>query len=331
MPSTEVQSKPDPATEPPNLRAQRLRQELSTLPVPLASTFSNPEAIAGAFGAAEQFLGPNRKWTSTDPGAALFLKQLPQHRADAAGISTFTQSVAQADGVDKVNEFLKSKGLSTQLEPSPEKGTVAAATVVDVSVTWEKKGVATTVEHRRTGGTLPAAEFKVIDGGYRIGDRPNAIAELRGTNGVRVFMTELTDAERTSGKTARQLTATMVNGLRNPDEISVYPYGTKFTVPMADFHHTQNLSSLRGAQTTTATGQTFTMQEVISEERFRMNESGARAQSAVAVQGVTLGVSTPVEILINDTYLVWVADSKGRVLFNAIIDTADMKRPKSLK
>ncbi len=292
------------------------------------STSCVPYAIIAAMLKAEDFLGAGRLWHPF-PDDAVRAKQieflrLMSHRDDVALMNEI-QSMASHD-VDKVNRFLRDHGFSIQLDPITD-DTFAVASILDVLVEWLKAGTRTMILDAR-GDRYDAVKIKDRQSVHvhhvpRYDDMAVSIQTLDPKTAVWMMMCD-DELEHLDLIDRTQVVRSAIAGNAQLNEHD----GVIF--PMVAMDHEVDISWLRGVNTTAADGEPAWISQALQQTKFRMNERGARAESAVAM-AVTRSISFDKLYTIDRPFLVWIErECCSLPLFAARINPEDWKDPGSL-
>ncbi|MDO8599294.1 MAG: serpin family protein [bacterium] len=116
-------------------------------------------------------------------------------------------------------------------------------------------------------------------------------------------------------------------------ELDVHDEYDGVTFPMVSYDQQVDISWLRGLHTTGDDELPAIIVQALQQTRFRMNDVGARAESAVAF-GMTRSMSMErpkPELIINEPFLCWIRRPNCRLpLFVGYFDTDSWKDPGSL-
>ncbi|MDO8621757.1 MAG: serpin family protein [bacterium] len=266
--------------------------------------------IVGAIEAANQLLGGNRRWDPRGPDRQRhFLKNVYEPMRLIVGEIPDIESIA-ARSTEEINAFLRRKGFSIALDPFTDPRDFGVASVLDVLVEWLERG---DIRSIRTGGReypavripvkdryAPARSQRVLFFANRAFPNPVACLQTRSPAGDVVYLTVL-DASRVPDLLASpgpllDLTISMAT----PD------YGG-VVFPMVSLDHEVDISWLRGLETTGVDGLPAIIGQALQQTKFRMNEVGARAESAVALR-VTRGMAPrpKPDLIIDQPFCCWI-------------------------
>lgn len=305
-----------------------------------------PYGIASALIAMENAVenagyGKPGAWTFPEEGRA-FSEHLPAYRKgalDEKAMSKILKTCAQVGGVDVVNKFLGDSGYSIQLEPvqpSPGEVDVSSASIIDILVSWAYPGDARKLEVKGTERNVDAVF--ICDGGYVFYESSHnpgrlvASIETEDEN-TRVYLTNNDAPVREDAGLERVINE--ING-------SLSYYGNRayegIIFPMVDFAYKGKIDWIIGAYASLLSEETAVIKEALIEQRFRMNEKGARAQQAVIEMMVCLSGRQPEKLppykFDGQQLLVWFErtgkDGKPLVVYSALVTPEHMKNPGSL-
>lgn len=281
-----------------------------------------PYAIAAALRAGEVFVKAKTPWTAGSDEQRRFLERFytADAQQEAANIPEIASIAART--ADAINRFLRERGFTIALDPFIGEDPFGVASVLDVAVAWTKVGAVTEIQvgvSQYSAVRLTGAQLRF----HRASGHQHPIAGILTQSGDRVFMTVAglgySDLERVIQ--ARELS-------RMRDVVGDYD-GLVF--PMVNLSHQPDISWLKGMFAVGEDGRLAAITQAVQETRFRMNEHGARAESAVAY-GATLGAAPPQrDLVINEPFLLWIErDGLSLPLFTAYVTPEDWKNPGSL-
>lgn len=294
-----------------------------------SKTFTVPP-ILGCLKAAEEYLRDEIGWNDRKVQWA-GISHIQNEFVDA-----FASCIPEVDAIQDIltriahkdhtviNKWLRDHGFNIQLEGPSDDQTFAVASILDVLVKWQKKGLKTTVEH--LGSTYPAVKLKDNQGVVIMtGKGSNPIAAIQTQGKDKVFMT-IVDEEPADAMAIVKLIQSLLDGVR-PD--SSYD---SVVFPMVDYDQKVDISWLQGLQTGTSMSD-WRITEALQQTIFRMNEVGARSKSAASMM-MSKGrcIEPPKEtFIINRPFLLWIK-RKGisMPLFAGVFGTDCWKEPESL-
>lgn len=277
--------------------------------------------IVTAITSTEQFLGPHRTWQPVNEQQTHFLKTIFEPgRVESASIPEI-ESIASRDA-QIINTFLRERGFDIQLQAFPPDG-FGTASVLDLLVEWLQPGTATTL---RTPDqkTYPAAR---LTGRVRYSSsegHPHPIATISTKSGDEVSLT-ISDqpySEFALISKVEQLT-------RHSSQLPAYG-GLVF--PMVDLNHQVNIDWLLNMQTLDTNGSLNSISQALQQTKLRMNETGARVESAVAVAVRLSAASRPKpDMIIDRPFLIWFTRPHlQKPLFVGYITPQNWKKPETL-
>lgn len=281
-----------------------------------------PFPVVAVLVSAEQELGPNREWTPQGPVATRFFEQIFAVCRNEVDIPEI-HSICSRD-ITAVNSFLKVHGFGIQLDPFPRDDDFGAASILDVLVEWLGKGEAIEIE-TPDQGKFPGVALKTGVSIFTAAGHPHPVVSLKTKSADLVFLTMLDNLP--AGylyqfdliSLAEQFSGTLGPNSRFE--------GVRF--PMVTLDQGEDISWLVGSQTTGEDGRPGIIFQALQQTKFRMNEVGARVQSAAAV-GLIRGRPRQPHV-INRPFLLWITrPGLTKPLFTAYITETDWKNPGSL-
>lgn len=244
--------------------------------------------ILGCLQAAEEFLAKNEgwekikrqvNWTPSNEEQYQFLKRFLSAKSVVDILGKNLRRKADRS-VEVINAWLKENGFDIQLSPEADPRTFAVASILDVLVEWVKEGTITSIYNEK--GTFPAAKLKSgdEDNVVRFINReihPFPIAGIQTKSGDLVRMSVLDfmpdDTFAISDKVEQLRKATVRANMGHCDGV---------IFPMIDYNRMVNIDWIKGLSTG-PTKTDFYVGQALQQTKFRMNEKGARAESAVAM------------------------------------------------
>jgi hypothetical protein len=283
------------------------------------STTAVTYPIVAALKTAEQILGPDRAWNPINETQRRFLADFfAACRGEIEGLSEI-ESIASYS-VDEVNAFLRERGFTIQLTPwsPPDFG---VASVLNLLVEWIEAGEVTIVT-ADDGRQFPGV--RIGDDGVRffnVPDHPNPVAELGSKSGDHVYMTMLDQPPDGFDLIAR---AQQLAEHKRPS----WGFGG-LVFPMVNLDQKVDITWLIRMQTRSDDGLPARIAQALQQTKLKMNEVGARAESAVAIE-ITLRVmdAPKPDHVINRPFLIWFErDGLSRPLFAGHITPDDWRNP----
>lgn len=278
--------------------------------------------IVDVFVKAEDFLGSNRVWRPQNEMQAYFLQGFFTVCRNEARIPEI-ESIASWYA-DEINRFLERRGFSIRLQQfGPD--TFGVASVLDLMVEWLRRGVVTKLV-AKDENVYPAVRIDKDAVAFFTAHGHNyPIACPRTKSGDVVYITML-DKPLFSGfefvARAEEITA----NLR-----FCHDYGD-LIFPMVDLNQEVDISWLMNMETDAADGRRAWVTQALQQTKLRMNEVGARVESAVAV-AITLEmmVMPKPPHTIDRPFLIWFTrDGLSKPLFVGYIGYEDWRNPGSI-
>ncbi len=230
-----------------------------------------------------------------------------------------------SEDVALVNRFLRDNGFTIQLKEKGggdakdgcAKDGIAVASILDLALTWKKAGKKTTLSVEDK--SYPAVFMKQ---GYTVQRTSDGhdILSIDAKNGDKVYMTQ---ADKPLGGFELLDTIEQIASLDKKETTKSYT-GVKF--PMVELSQQEDVSWLLGLWYDSSPE--WEVVQALQETRFAMNEKGAHAQSAVAVEIVLRCIPTKPCFVIDKPFYLWIERPGMSVpLFAGYIDMADWKEP----
>jgi hypothetical protein len=256
--------------------------------------------VIGCLKAAEEWLGQPLGWNTVSDEQDEFF-ELFYESGMAAVPNLGTELKRKADGkIEPINEWLKENGFDIQLTVPPNEGGFAVAAILDVLLEWMQKGSRRKITNEK--GTFDAVHLKQDAGVVVLQNahvHAHPVARITTKSGDKVYMTPvdgLPDERFALESRIRSITV----GLEHPD----YRY-EGVTFPMIDYDRKIDISYLQGLNTdTVAPG--FHCVQAVQQTKFRMNEVGARVESAAAMTFGSKSASRSVPFVIDRPFLLWI-------------------------
>lgn len=279
--------------------------------------------ITAALKRAEETMNLKKDWKPENEIQRRFLKNfLRVCRKDSVDEIEFEVS----DNAEKINTFLQMKGFSIRLQPFPP-NTLGFASILDLIVEWLFLGEKIKIDAKNGGkydGVRIKKEsvffFESTVHGYR-----HVVAGILTKSSDMVFMT--VPKEPFEGLDLLEMVDTIAKNIGTLP--NVYD-GVRF--PMVDLDITNDIGWLKGMSTTNVRDTPAEVTQAVQQIKIKMNEKGARFQSATAI-GVTLKcINIPKEdLIIREPFIVWVERHDiEKPLMAAFITEESWKNPGSL-
>lgn len=288
------------------------------------SKASEVYTITAALKKAEETMNLKNDWKPKNETQRRFLKNfLSVCRKD--NVDEIELEVS--DNADKINVFLKMKGFSIRLQPFPP-NTLGFASILDFIVEWLCIGEKIKID-AKNGGKYDGVRIKKDGVSFlesRVHGYRHIIAGILTKSGDMVFMT--VPKEPLEGLDLLEMVGD-IN--RNIGTLPNVYDGVRF--PMVDLDITNDIGWLKGMSTINTKGVPTTVTQAVQQIKIKMNEKGARFQSATAISVTLKCINIPKEdLIIREPFLVWVLrHSCQKPLMAAFITEESWKNPGSLK
>lgn len=252
--------------------------------------------ILGCFRAVKDWLNGEVDWTPTTELQTQFLEHFIEHveRVDTLGASLRRKA---AQNAEEINIWLKKNGFDIQISPLKEFRDFAVASILDVLVEWLTKGDAVDIANAK--GTFEGVRLK---------------------QGVCAFQDTETHGHpvvKIRTKTDDVLCMSICERLPD-DEFAIHwkvqhlqsikkPYDCEGVIfPMVHYDRQVDISWLKKLRTGPG-GEYWEIAEALQQTKFRMNEFGARAESAAAMgmEYRLMDISKP-WVVIDEPFVLWI-------------------------
>ena len=280
--------------------------------------------IVAALIKAEDILGKNRVWTPKNGMQSRFLADFFQMcRHESLGIPEMTSIASWS--ADEINTFLRQRGFDIQLLPF-DASTFGIASVLDLLLEWLEMGKKTSVKCVLDQQWYDAARLKIGVGYLRSSIHRHPIAAIETKNGDVVYMTKIDDAPDVFDLVAK---AEQLTNLSR----RVHEYGG-LVFPMVDLNQRSDVSWILNMQTSTDDRMPYSISQAVQQTILKMNEEGARAQSAFAAKVYFMAAKNPKvkpDMIIDAPFLIWfMRPLLNKPLFVGYIATEVWKNPGSI-
>ena len=271
----------------------------------------------------KQVTGPLRPWQTSNKTQCTFLREYFEPcRAEFADLEEIETKASCNAG--ELNAFAAKKGFPNLKLDEFGPGEVGVVSVLDLLVAWLVPGIKVPVKHG--GKKYPG--FRLSEGVQfcMAPKHDNPIAVLNTKSNDRVCVTVLT--ENVPQGFALEAFAKTLSATKQ------YAGGFDAVIcPMVDLNQMVDIGWLKGMTTFSLDGKDWTISQAMQQTKLRMNEKGARAQSAVAIGAVTTSISMPQpDLIIDQPFLIWFErDGLSRPLFVGHITPEDWKEPADLE
>lgn len=293
------------------------------------SVTSSSHPLMAAMVKAEQVLG-SLGWEASQGIQEIFVHEFyPTYRA----FTSIPQisSVASADN-EVLKKFLADNGMAIDVPPFAP-GDFGIAALLDAMVRWEQPGDR---EKLSVDGVSYDAVFldKMQVRCYRLKDHPYPVFELRTSQeDLKVFITPTNEHFGVGDDPGvpELVTASIMELTQGqlPWRVNRDYWGVVF--PMVNITQMQNVSFIEGVKIITPQWTPYQITQATQKNRLRINEIGARAQSAVITHLQVMGAS-PAPYRITQPFLFWIIQEGCELpLFSAYITKEDWKDPGSLE
>lgn len=294
------------------------------------SNASEIYTITAAIDQAERSMKLRDDWQPKNEIQKRFLKNFLQvcRRDKVPEIELEVSSEAE-----KINSFLEKKGFSIRLHPFPP-NTLGFASILDIIVEWLYLGEKVKIDAKK-GGMYDGVRIKkegVTFFESTLQGYTHTIACIRTKSGDMIFIT--VPKEPLEGldliEMADTLSKNMDIGNRRRQMPPAYD-GIRF--PMVDLNITNDIGWLKDMSTTVKTTNVpAEITQAIQQIKIKINEKGARFQSATAIVVTLKSVNIPIhDLIIREPFLIWVKRRNlEKPLMAAFVTEENWKNPGNL-
>lgn len=283
-------------------------------------------SIVAALVGAEEKLGADREWI---PGAPIeermkFLQDyFPGCKEDIVELGEEIIKSLASDDYNELNKFLIKNGFVGRFTPleDEELGLVG---ILDLLVEWMERGEV--AEIITDGQSYPAVRMKKGVGIWRLAGALEPVVCITTKQGYDVYMTI---CECPSGGVMEMVS--LAKELQDSIPYSeLHPDFDRVRFPMVSINQFVTLPWLEGIETYDDKGTLWTIMRAIQQNKLRMNEFGARAQSATSTMTASNLAEKLLkqELVIDRPFLIWFSEPGMEFpLFAAHVGYDDWKDP----
>ena len=278
--------------------------------------------VLGCLRACEEWMGSEQTWTPVNERQTEFLEHFIEGMdvADMLGSSLVRKA---SDQISVINDFLSANGfpeLKLTVEPGPAGFCVAS--VLDVLCEWLKEGSKTTISNGK--GEFSGVKLKKGVCAYMDTDvHPYPVVKIRTKSGDVLCMSIC--GTLSSDPYAVHWKAETLRAIQKPYSCE----GVIF--PMVNYERMIDISYLEGMRTGPDESYWY-VAEAIQKTRFRMNEFGARAQSAAAMTMWACAVAGKPWVVIDKPFVLWIErEGVSLPLFGGVFAEDVWENPGSLE
>lgn len=246
--------------------------------------------LVGCLKVAEQELGPDRSWKTVNDMQSRFLGWFLETSREGITNLPELESIASYHP-DAVNGFLRAHRFNIQL-PEYGRPDIGMASVLKVLIEWQTRGIITTVRD----GQYPAAHVRGDMTFYRSPWAPEPIVALPTKSGDVVCMMACKNPP-----TGFDLLVLLshLKGARH----AVNDY-KEVVFPMITYDSEVDISWIQGLHTVGNDGQLAKISRAFQQTKFRMNDVGAKIETAAAM--VATRSAGPTKLVIDQPFLLWI-------------------------
>ncbi len=265
-------------------------------------------------------------WNAANEAQANLLSLYPVASPESTTINDI-QTKVDTDA-EPLNQFMKDHGFVIELAPFPDPTYFGVVSIMNVLVNWLKPGETEKIVSNNVSFKAVSMEDHVTVHSSRNHSHP--VAELKTTTGERVYMT-IADKSY-EGQELLIRIETICENL----EASKERWGG-VVFPKIDLNQEVDISWLKELNVCVTSGKDlpggkYVLKEALQQTKFRMNELGARAESAVAISMCFESCMMPrPKVMIDQPFFCWIErDGLSLPLFAGYLDRDSWKDPGSL-
>lgn len=304
----------------------------------MATQTSTVLPVLGCLAAIEDFIHATMSkaepcnWISKTSPQIEFLREFREFISGTRNLD-FLKSKADFK-VAVVNQFLRENGFTIQLKSTDQPGSFAVACILDVLLKWRraKEDVLNVVLFDEDGSDIDEESYPAI---HIDGDDGASAASILGQeHPVVSIQTDSTDVVHMcihDGNFGNRAGLLHQIGVIESKMAKAKPLAISgVTFPMVDLDRQEDISFLVGMET----GNGYFIDEAIQQTKFRMNEKGARAQSAAAMHCFRCCVAEPKKepVVIDEPFILWITRPGVKLpIFAGYFEEDVWKRPASLE
>ncbi|KAI9021280.1 hypothetical protein DFJ74DRAFT_120331 [Hyaloraphidium curvatum] len=291
----------------------------------LSSATSTILPVLGCLRAAEEWLGRPQNWSAVTDTQRAFLARYRTRLVDVDAMGSQLERQAAARAAE-VNAWLASKGWPDVKLDETGPGGFAVASVMDVLVEWTKAGLKTSI--RANENSFPGVQQANGVEAFQAEGHPHPVVKLTTKSKDVVYMSVAGDlAEKAAGGHLGMPDA--LDSIKALPRKSMAVSGVIF--PCITYSGGENLDFLVGLRTSPDADH-YEVSQAVQKTKFRMNEIGARAQSAAAMgMKRSRPAITKPWITIDRPFFCWIErDGVGVPIFAGFFAEDSWKDPGSL-
>lgn len=246
-----------------------------TLPAKVKTSTRVIHPIISALIAAESELGEDRKWSPTNDRQREFIRIFEENRAQTARIPEIESLSSSSHQL--INEFLRERGFSIALSPFAP-GDFGVASVLKLALEWLERGVEVPIfdpQGRRYPGVKIKGEGVEF---FANPEHDHPIVVLKTKTGDEVLLTVAGSPVPIPAAALADFAKAITGHLgHHPERIEEVRF------PMIDLDQQVDVSWLVDMSTLDESKMPWRIDQALQQTKFRMNEVGAKVESAMAV------------------------------------------------
>ena len=273
-------------------------------------------------GIESKVLAQHSDWELATDAQKEFFAKTTTDLSDCALLKEGEIAFKVSKSADEINAFLAEKKFNIKLDPFVDPRDFGVASVLDVSVEW----VEPADEGRLTHNGVDYPSVEMTDNiTFLEGPFGQAVAKIATKSGDEVFVSIAHEA--LSGFTLKEAVAQIVGSTKR-----IYDFGG-LAMPMVHLDQEEDISFLVGMTICGEDGNGIgTVSQALQQTRFRLNQFGARVESAAAMGMCyeSCMQRNPPLVIDKPFFLAVHRPGAAQPLFSAYVTPEDWKDPGSL-
>lgn len=311
-----------------SIKSQQLFHSASSFSDMSALAMDNPGSftlvmfpiIAALLAPEGKFMDVDSQWNSKNPRQAYFLRNFFSKKAELKNFSNEEiRSWASID-YNELNQIAKENGFNIQLQPfGPlEFGSLA---IFDVIIKWLKNGISSTLDFDNEVYKAVRIENLHVFNVYKLNDEiyRNPVVEIKTQNNDRVYMT-IADEKFNGFSLLRKINelSDAIGYSKNHHDICKSVHYDSVIFPFVELNQQVDISWIKDMYSNGCT-----ISQALQQTKFKMDENGARVQSAVMVS-MLKSIAIPKELKIDKPFYIWIERENCSIpIFAGYIDSSD--------
>jgi hypothetical protein len=207
-----------------------------------------------------------------------------------------------------INQWIKGRGFTTSLTEPLKRGDIAVAATLDLLVSWKVPGTTTSIQHEQRfyPGFLIRKCYSMID----LPDHPHPAIWIDTLEGYTVWVTKAGEEQLSGLELYDRIVRLRPTGSVGPRSHFTGQY-SGIKIPMINLNQEIDLSWMVGLETTSLLGMPYEIAAAVGQNKFRLNQYGARFQSTVALYNRMTSSAPIVYYEIDEPFFCWIESKDG--------------------